>query len=140
MRKEKALIDLLRGLVNVLAEEASENPAFAAKINTLLIDLPERKVGLKKQVTAPAIDDLPDIYAEWHARGETDFRLWMRDQPIPVLRAVIRAQDLDSTRRTVKWREAEKLAEFIADGIRGRLSRGSAFIGRGNIEGDATSS
>ena len=40
----------------------------------------------------------------------------------------IRAQDLDSTRRTVKWKDAEKLAGFVADGLRARLSRGSAFI------------
>lgn len=138
MRKEKALIDLLRGLVDMLVEEAAENPTFAAKINTLLTDLPERKVPKRKSVISPAIEDLPDIYAEWQARGEIDFRLWMRDQPIPILRAVIRAQDLDSTRRTTKWQEAEKLAEFIADGIRGRLSRGSAFISRGSIESDTS--
>ena len=49
-------------------------------------------------------------------------------QPIPTIRAVIRTQDLDPTRRTVKWKEAEKLAGFVADGLRARLSRGSAFI------------
>jgi hypothetical protein len=134
MRKEKALIDLLRGLVDALAEEAARNPEFAAKIESLLTNLPEPKVPSKRVVPAPLLESLPDLHAEWHARGETEFRLWLRDQPIPVLRALIRDQDLDSTRRTVKWKEAEKLAEFIADGLRSRLSRGSAFIGRSDTE------
>ena len=43
--------------------------------------------------------------------------------------------DLDPTRRTAKWREAEKLADFIADGLRARLARGSGFIGRGSVDG-----
>jgi hypothetical protein len=73
---------------------------------------------------------LPDIHAEWNARGDANFRLWLRDQPMPVLRAVIRAQDFDPTRRTAKWKEVQKLADFIADNLRARLSRGAAFIRR----------
>lgn len=132
MRKEKALINLLRGLVDVIAEEATLNPEFAAKIEGLLTELPERKVASKKPSRTPSPESMPDIHLEWNTRGETDFRLWLREQPIPVLRALIRAQDFDSTRRTTKWKEAEKLAEFITDGLRARLSRGSAFIGRSN--------
>ena len=47
-----------------------------------------------------------------------------------ILRAIIRLEDFDATHRTVKWKEPEKLAEFIADRLRDRQSRGSAFIGR----------
>ena len=72
---------------------------------------------------------MPDVHAEWTARGETDFRLWLRDQSIATIRAVIRAQDLDPARRTSKWKDTEKLADFVAEGLRARLSRGSAFIG-----------
>lgn len=135
MRNEKTLIALLRGLVDLLAEESAQNPEFASKIERLLSNLPERK-AIKKVPSAkkPTRESLPDVYAEWNASGETRFRLWMREQPIPVLRAVIRAQDFDSTRRTTKWKDAEKLAEFIADNVRLRLSRGSAFIGRGAAE------
>lgn len=130
MRKEKALIGLLRGLVGLIAEESARSPAFATKLDTLLSELPVRKAAPKRSAATPSPELLPDIHAEWSARGETDFRLWLRDQPIPVLRAVIRAEDLDATHRTTKWKEAEKLAEFIADSLRARQSRGSAFIGR----------
>jgi hypothetical protein len=131
MRKEKVLIRMLRGLADLVAEESTSNPAFAFKLEALLTGLSERKSAPKKPPSIPSPELLPDIHAEWNARGETDFRLWLRDQPIPVLRALIRSEDLDSTRRTTKWKEAEKLAEFIADGLRARQSRGSAFIGRG---------
>lgn len=134
MRKEKALVSLLRGLVDLLAEESARNPEFSNKLDTLLSELPEKKTATKKTIKVAPPENLPDIHAEWIARGEIDFRLWLRDQPVPVLRAVIRTEDLDAPRRTVKWKEAEKLAEFIADSLRARQSRGSAFIGRGAKE------
>jgi hypothetical protein len=134
MRKEKTLIGLLRGLVDLLAEESARNPEFASKVDTLLSELPERKAVPKKSAKTTSPEHLPDIHAEWNVRGETDFRLWLKDQPIPVLRALIRSEDLDSTRRTAKWKEAEKLAAFIADSLRARQSRGSAFLGRGTLE------
>jgi hypothetical protein len=46
------------------------------------------------------------------------------------LRAVIRAQDFDPTRRTAKWIDTAKLATFIGDNLRARLTRGSAFLDR----------
>ena len=130
MRKEKALIGLLRGLVELLTEESSHNPEFASRLDSLLSEPTKRKSAPKRSTTTPPPEHLPDIHAEWRARGETDFRLWLRDLPIPVLRAVIRSEDLDATRRTTQWKEAEKVAEFIADSLRARQSRGSAFIGR----------
>jgi hypothetical protein len=130
MRKEKELIKLLRGLVAVLAEESERNQEFAQRLETLLSGLPEKRTRMKKVSKTSSPTQLPDIHAEWEAREETDFRLWLRDQPIAVLRAIIRAEDFDATRRTSKWKEAEKLSEFIADRLRDRQSRGSAFIGR----------
>lgn len=134
MRKEKELIGLLRGLVGLLAEECARNPEFSSKLDALLSGLPERAATAKKAAKTLPPQHLPDIHAEWNVRGETDFRLWLRDQPIPVLRLLIRAEDLDATRRTAKWKEAEKLADFITENLRARQARGSAFIGRGTKE------
>lgn len=128
MRKEKALVALLRDLVNLLAEEAARNPEFDARIEQVLEAIPERRKTKPRKATPKASESVPDIHAEWRARGETDFRLWLRGRSIPTIRAVIRAQDLDPGRRTAKWKDREKLADFVADSIRLRLSRGSAFI------------
>jgi hypothetical protein len=131
MRKEKALIALLRDLVALLAEESDRNPTFAARLDEALRAIPDRKPPKPKAPKAAPVE-LPDFHAELEARGDAEFRHWLREQPIPVLRAFVRAQDLDSTRRTTKWKEAEKLADFIADAVRARLARGATFIGRGS--------
>ena len=135
MRSEKALVALLRGLVELLADESARNPAFAERLDSLLSSLPESRCPTAaKRAARDTRTTLPDVHAEWTARGETDFRLWLRDQPVPTIRALIRAQDLDSARRTSKWKDAEKLADFVAEGLRARLLRGSAFIGTTGTE------
>lgn len=135
MRKEKALISVLRGLVDLLAEESARNPEFALRIERLLSDLPATKVRAQRPAAPKlSVEKMPDIHVEWKARGATDFRLWMQELPIPVLRALIRTHDLDPTRRSAKWKDAEKLAAFIADSLVARLSRGSAFMGRETME------
>lgn len=89
-----------------------------------------RNKPARQRPTPPA--ELPDVHAECNPRSESDFQLWLRDQPIPVLRALVRIRDFDPTRRTAKGKEAEKLADFIADGLKARLARGSSFLGRGD--------
>lgn len=130
MRKEKALIDMLRRLVHLLAEESGRNPNFAAKLDDLLAELPTKTSSGKKTSPRSTNIPLPDIHAELNKRGELDFRLWLRDQPVTLLRALMRAHDLDPTRRTSKWSEPEKLADFILEGLRARMSRGGSFLGR----------
>jgi hypothetical protein len=131
MRKEKALTILLTDLVAVLAEEADRNPAFAARLDRVLAELPERKSARRKAPKGQGAQAL-DLHAELQARGEQEFRHWLREQPADTLRASIRVHDLDPTRKTAKWKEAEKLADFIFDALQARQARGSAFLGRGS--------
>lgn len=128
MRKEKALIDLLHGLVSLLAQESACNPDFAEKVGHLLSVLPERKATVRKSPVKPKPIEPPDIYAEWNARGEAEFRLWLREQPVAILRALIRQHDLDAVRRTSKWKDADKLSAYIADQLQARMTRGSSFL------------
>jgi hypothetical protein len=103
------LIGILSGLVDLLAEESGRNPDFANRIDGLLSELPEKRTVTKKRATkSPSPKQLPDIHAEWNVRGESEFRLWMREQPIPELRAIITPQDFDATSRTSKWKDIEK--------------------------------
>lgn len=105
MRKEKELTALLRGLVDLISDEAGSNPQFAKKLDELLNPLPNcRQTSRTLQFAKDAIE-LPDIHQEWDMRGEAEFRLWLRDQPIPILRRLIRQHDLDAARRTDKWQE-----------------------------------
>lgn len=136
MRKEKALITILNGLVKLLSEEAARNSDFANRLDAVLAPLQAQKPTAPKPITKPGQLELPDIHAEFSARGESEFRLWLRDQPVAVLYALIRRHDLDATRRSSKWKDPEKLSAHIADQLRSRLSRGSAFLSSGEAPGD----
>jgi len=131
MRKEKVLINLLQGLVHLVEEEAARNPMFASKLEALLSPIPVKSSRTKKAGKPKGAIDTPDIYAEWQRQGESEFRLWLRDQPVEIMRALIKRHDLDPSRRTSRWKEAEKISAFIADQLQSRLSRGSGFM-RGN--------
>lgn len=129
MRKEKELISILNRLVKVIAEEADINSQFAEKLYGLLAsrNLKETRPKIVHQALGYP---LPDIYSEIKIRGEIGFRLWLKDQSIITLRALIRKEDIDPSRRTSKWKDTEKLSQFIADAILLRQTKGSAFIGR----------
>jgi hypothetical protein len=113
-----------------LSDEAGRNPEFANRLDSLLSPLQPEKTTPRPSAKPDQLD-LPDVYAEFTARGEGEFRLWLRDQPVPVLYALIRRHDLDATRRSSKWKDPEKLSAFIADQLRSRLSRGSGFLSGG---------
>jgi len=127
MRKEKALITMLRGLVDLISDEAARNPEFSNRLDLLLSPLPKRKTPQRKRSVRLGVD-LPDIYREFGSRGQTEFTHWLRAQPIDSLRAVIRLHDLDATRRTSKWKDSDKLSHFITEQIRARMARGSGFL------------
>ena len=128
MRNEKALISLIRKIADLLSEECIRNHDFAERLAALIPDSSKPKVQRTKTTKSPDATPLPDIHAEWSARGGTDFRLWIRNQPISILRAIISSQGFDPPRRTTKWKESEKLAEFIYDNLCARISRGASFI------------
>ncbi len=132
MRNEKIITKLLRNLADLLGEEAARNPAFRERLDDILSSLSPVSPNTAKIRGMPAVPDqhLPDIYAERSNRSEGDFRIWLNDQPVPVLRSLIRSLDIDPTRRTSKWTESEKLSEFIADSLRARMSKGSSFLTR----------
>jgi hypothetical protein len=118
MRKEKALTDLLRELVRIVADEYERNSAFAQRLDRLLDAVPlspSDKGGRSGARSTSIAAAIPDVYSELRARSEPEFRLWLQRVPIAVLREIIRSHDLDATRRTSKWRDAEKLANHIAD-------------------------
>ena len=135
MRNKSSLSRLLRGLSNLLVEEAERNPEFATRLDELLESVAGKTHVKGSRRKAEAEPHLPDVYQERELRGEDEFRFWLRDQPVPMLHAIIREHDLDSARRTARWKDAEKLGAYIAERLQGRLERGSSFI-RGGRTGE----
>ena len=135
MRKKSSLSRLLRGLSKLLDEEADRNPELATRLDELLESVAVKTHVKGSRRKAEAKPHLPDVYQERELRGEDEFRFWLRDQPVPMLHAIIREHDLDSARRTARWKDAEKLGAYIAERLQGRTKRGSSFI-RGGRTGE----
>jgi hypothetical protein len=130
MRNEKSLTRLMQGLVNLLAEESARNPEFSAKLDLLLSDLPQQIVKTKKVTANKSTEQIPDNYYQVRDQGGVDFHLWLKDQDITSLRAIIRKEDIDPTRRTSKWKDTLKLVNYIVEALNSRQSRGHSFTNR----------
>jgi len=128
MRNEKKLVSLIRKLAKVIGDEAARNPEFASELAELLPEPSSKKHSDERQKAKPVPEQLPDVHEIWSVRGEEEFRFWAKDLSVQTLRALIRNEDLDPTRKTSKWNDAEKLASYLADGIKARKGRGSAFL------------
>jgi hypothetical protein len=128
MREEKIVARLFRKVADLVADEANRNADFAKRLEDILSELPI--AGAKKQKEKP--DDppaeLPDIFEEAKTRGDSEFLLWLQDQPMPVLRRLIKVHDFDAAGRAARWKDPEKLAALVAEELRARMSRGSAFL------------
>ncbi len=131
MRSQKALTTTLRRLARLLDEEAARNPEFAGRLSAVLSTGETTRPRSRKSASPPVSGPTPDLHAEFRTRGYVDFRLWLRQQPVTVVRAFVREHDLDPTRRTAKWKDPEKLGTFVADQLRSRLARGSSFLRTG---------
>ena len=132
MRKEKILIKILRDIADLLNEESARNPQFASQLELIISEITRKDEPQKRPSKAKLNEQIPDIHSEWSSKGEMEFRLWLRDQPVVILKSIIRLQDFDPTHKTTRWKEAEKLSDFITNGLLARLSKGSAFISKPN--------
>ncbi len=128
MRKEKALGRLLRKLADLIVEEAESNEAFAQRLRAALSEVSPPTTARPKKTPDSPTPPLPDVHAELASRGESEFRLWLIEQSREVLKAIIRSEDIDPTRRTAKWKDLDKLAGYITESLKSRQQRGASFL------------
>jgi len=130
MRSEKILVDLFKKFVSVVYEECNSNPEFAKKIDEVIAEIPmsKKSSSYKKKQDETVAEAIPELYNEWHARDEVDFTMWLLESTVPVLHATIRSYELDARKQAAKWKDAKKLADFIVDKLRTKVTRGSSFI------------
>ena len=123
MREEKLLVRILRDVAHLIADEASRNSEFAARLEVILQEVPRASKRVKS-ANVISDDHLPDLFAEAQSRSPEEFEHWLAVLEIPVLKALVRKHDLAPVKRIQKWREPEKFAKLIADQIRARMQRG----------------
>lgn len=131
MQRGKTLTRLLRRLAEVVAEEADQNPAFAARLDGILADVPGPLCGKRPEATkgAPTVE-VPDVYAEYQQKGEEEFRFWLRGLRREVLKGIVKANGFDPGKVSRQWTEPEKFTELITEQLKARLNRGSGFMTR----------
>lgn len=132
MREEKAVSRLLRKLADLIVEESEANEAFAQRLRAVLSEVSPSASSRPQKAPDSPKPALPDVHAELASLGESEFRLWLLGQSREVLKAIIRSEDIDPTRRTAKWKDVDKLADYIADSIRSRQQRGASFLNAGS--------
>lgn len=129
MRKELSTSSMLGKIFEIIQDEMIRNPALERRIESALkAAYDELQVKERPKRTSTPI--VPDIYAEWNSRGPIEFQAWLQREPFDILKEIIRREDMDAARRAAKWKDSEKLAAFITDGLRARMTRGSAFLGK----------
>ena len=129
MQPTQQLTRALSALVTLLEDEASNNPNFAKKLEAVLGDLP--KVSKKK--TKRAKPDLktintPDVFETFQEKGETEFRYWLRDFEIIILKAIIKQNGFDPGKNSQRWSDPDKFIKLITEQTAARLNRGSSFL------------
>ena len=125
MQRAKILTKWLKGMAEIVAEEAESNPAFAEKLDRLMATLPAVKAkGLKKR----HVRDAPDVYAEQRRLGEEEFRFWLKGLDLATLKLIVKANGFDLTKTSRRWTEPEKFVTLITEQMRARLKRGTSFI------------
>jgi len=130
MQPGQKLTRALRALVELVEDEAARNPAFAQRLEAIVADLPAGSAGKKPaKPKAPAEDiEVPDVLKVFQDKGETEFRFWMRDFDLPILKAIVKANGFDPGKIAQRWTEPDKFIALIAEQTAARLRRGSSFL------------
>lgn len=123
MQRTQTLTKLFKQLAELVAREAESNPAFAAELDAILAPLPKPTAKAKGKV-----HPVPDIFAEFEAKGEEEFSFWLRALDLATLKAIVKENGFDPSKTAHRWKEADKFVPLIVEQTVARLKRGSAFL------------
>ncbi|MBN8420820.1 MAG: hypothetical protein J0L73_18025 [Verrucomicrobia bacterium] len=130
MQPAQKLTRALRSLITLVEEEASRNPDFAQRLEAIVSDLPSAHAARKPQKAKPSEPETPppDVLGACEAKGEDEFRFWLRDFDIATLKAIIRSNGFDPGKSSQRWTEPDKFIALIVEQSVARLRRGSSFL------------
>lgn len=119
----KELRLILRELADLVADEAEQNPKFAAKLENFLVSSRELKPRKAKKDETPIIDP----FEAFTNKGSEQFQEWLQTLSIEDLRAVVRQHRLDPSRKSDRWKNKDKLIDLITKRVADRSQQGTAF-------------
>jgi len=129
MQPGQKLNRAFRALIGLVEEEASRNPSFAERLEAIVADLPSGSPSKKSQKSKKSVapNDVPDVLKGFQEKGETEFRFWLRDFDLTILKAIVKANGFDPGKSSQRWTEPDKFIELITEQTTARLRRGSSF-------------
>ena len=131
----------MRELFALVEDEAKQNAAFAARLETIAEGLGQNPGRKPQQRKSRESVTTPDVIAALQEKGEEEFTFWLRSLDLPMLKAIIKANGFDPAKASLRWREPDKFIALIVDQAVARLRRGSAFLpGRTTTEAEKKSS
>jgi hypothetical protein len=77
---------------------------------------------------APPSTAIPDVCAELAAKGEEEFRLWLRSLDLSTLKAIIKMNGFDPGKASQRWTDPNKFVALVAGQAVSRVERGSTFL------------
>ena len=126
MQSTKKLTPILRNLLSLVDEEASRNPEFAARLESIMAELPTRPARPPRPPKAAV--EIPDVFAALQEKGEAEFGFWARTLDLVTLKAVIRSNGFDPAKASQRWTDPDKFVALVVEQTVARLKRGSAFL------------
>lgn len=113
----------MKQLADLVADEAETNSAFATKLEAILAPLPQKPAAKSKGKTIA-----PDVFTEFEAKGGEEFAFWLRTLDIATLKAIVRMNEFDPTKKTARWSDSDKFVPLIVEQVQSRMKRGTAFL------------
>jgi hypothetical protein len=124
----------LQRLVDLLADEAERNPAFAEALAELVT--PSHTTTRSKSKEEAALDP----FSTFQTRGKEGLRAALIELSIEQLRSIVRQHRFDPSRLSDKWKSRERFIEVICDRVEARSRQGDAFRHYGKTTGGQESS
>lgn len=133
------VVDRLRDLFEVVAEEAEANPKFARRLETALRGTarPQPKRGASRGNSPTKVKE---VRGRTHRRSPAKVDPFqLRERGTDVLREALERMDLESLKDVVaefgmdtknlamKWRQPDRLVDLILSTVESRIRRGNAF-------------
>jgi len=126
MQSTQKLNRALKALLELIDEEAKQNPIFASRLEAITAELPSKTVK-KPSKLIPKIE-IPNVLKAIQEKGEEEFRFWLRNFDIATLKAIVKSNGFDSAKVSQRWSDADKFIILITEQTIARLKRGSAFL------------
>lgn len=117
----KSVRKTLQRLVDLLADEAERNPAFAEALAELFISPPTSTRSKSKE------EPILDPFSTFQAKGKEGLRASLNGLSIEQLRSIVRQHRFDPSRLSDKWKSRERFIEVICERVEARSRQGDAF-------------